>query len=175
VLPGICNEDTELCQVGCDGCVIDDICFMDGHINEFNDCEFCDVAFSDDRWSWLPDGTDCNDSIFCTVQDQCTGGVCNGDGRDCEDDDLFCTGDEACDENNYYDCRSSGDPCDPAIETCNENADTCDPIGDDDDTDDDDTDDDDFRGDDDDDDVTEPEEEPKDESLRLFGTGCCGV
>ena len=33
----------------------------------------------------LADGTSCNDNKFCTVADQCVGGVCQGIGRDCSE------------------------------------------------------------------------------------------
>jgi len=43
-----------------------------------------------------PDGTTCNDGLFCTNPDVCTAGVCGGTSRVCSDS-LYCTID-SCDE-----------------------------------------------------------------------------
>jgi len=42
------------------------------------------------------DGETCDDSLYCSVQDSCHAGVCQGEDRDCEDGDI-CTLDD-CDE-----------------------------------------------------------------------------
>lgn len=49
-----------------------------------------------------PNGTTCNDDLFCTVNDVCTGGVCSGDAKD---------------------CSSSSDQCNTGV--CDEDADSC--------------------------------------------------
>jgi Cohesin domain len=56
----------------------------------------CDslTGFCDDPVAM--DGTACDDSMFCTTADMCTGGVCGGGPRDCDDLDS-CTAD-SCDE-----------------------------------------------------------------------------
>ena len=140
----------------CD-CVIDDVCYNDGDLNPANNCEICDPAATAIAWS-SNEGETCDDGLWCTENDQCTAGACDGAPRDC-DDGAFCTGVESCNDGTDA-CDSSGDPCD-ADESCNEDTDACDASGDDDDddsADDDDAADDDDSGDDDDD----------------SGGGCCG-
>jgi hypothetical protein len=97
----------------------------------------------------------CDDGLFCTEQDVCSGGTCSGSARDCTDGNV-CT-DDACNElsdaceplNNTTGCddgvfcngadtcsagvcsQHPGDPCDGAdgdgncAETCDEGADNC--------------------------------------------------
>ena len=61
----------------------------------------------------LPDGTPCNDGLFCTLTDECDAGRCLGTGETCPDDDNECTDD--CDEttDTCYRCNATGssDPC----------------------------------------------------------------
>jgi len=49
-----------------------------------------------------PNGTTCDDTLYCTVNDQCTGGVCGGSARD---------------------CSAYTNQCNNGV--CNESADTC--------------------------------------------------
>ena len=67
---------------------------------------------------------DCDDLVACT-DDTCEIGVCVYTPNDvsCPDDGLFCNGAEYCDAVN--DCSSTGDPCEPPIDFCNEGNDTC--------------------------------------------------
>ena len=51
-------------------------------------------------------GTDCDDNLFCTVDDACLDGVCTGQPRDCNDDN-FCTTDR---------CDESSDKCSNALQ-----------------------------------------------------------
>ncbi|MCK5804521.1 MAG: hypothetical protein KAI66_16910, partial [Lentisphaeria bacterium] len=99
---------------------------------------------------------ECEDDLYCTVNERCEEGLCLSDTRDCEpagddcnagvcdeastscvrealpndtlctDDDLFCTGDEIC---RSGDCVSAGNPCEPA-DSCDENTDACGGCGD---------------------------------------------
>ncbi len=97
-----------------------------------------------------PDGTTCDDGIFCNEDDTCSSGTydehagtpCPDDGLwrngtescdeenqecttkdvpDCSDNGLFCDGTEFCDGESD-ECASSGDPCDIG-ETCDETED----------------------------------------------------
>jgi len=95
-------------------------------------------------------GIDCDDDLFCTVEENCDGtGYCGGgslltcdDGVGCTadscdeandtcgnipdntscDDGIFCNGAEFCDPVN--DCTSGAEPCLPG-ENCNETSDSC--------------------------------------------------
>ena len=128
----------ELCD-----CVIDDVCYNEGDTNPSNVCAICDPATSAVLWS-NNDGETCDDGLWCTINDVCASGVCEGPARDCNDGE-FCTGVETCNEDTAT-CDSPGDPCGVG-EVCNEGADACDSSNDDDvDDDDDDDDDDDEEG-----------------------------
>ncbi len=157
----------------CD-CVIDEECYDDGDTNPDNVCEVCDPGTSATTWT-DNDGESCDDGLWCTDVDTCSGGICEGTDRDCDDGD-FCTGAETCNEEND-ECDSAGDPCDED-EVCNEDTDSCDPAADDDDdttdddddaTDDDAADDDDDAVDDDDDEVPSGGDDDDDDD-----GGCCG-
>ncbi|MBN2052657.1 hypothetical protein JW756_04085 [Candidatus Woesearchaeota archaeon] len=71
-----------------------------------------------------PDGTTCNDGLFCTNPDVCTDGICSGATRSC-DDSLYCTID-SCDELNDQ-CSYSPRSCSAfnisQIATCDYNPD----------------------------------------------------
>ena len=167
-----CNEDTDVCDNVAGSC--DDGVFCNGddncsagacsqHVGDPCDpqCQSCnettdacdDVAGS------------CDDGIFCNGDDTCSGGSCSQHAGDPCDNGLFCDGTEACDETNDICESSTGDPCDPITEECNEDTDACDPIGDDDDDDDDTTDDDDDTTDDDDDDTGDDDDDADDDDI----------
>jgi len=55
-----------------------------------------------------PDGTSCNDGLFCTNPDTCTTGVCGGPARSC-DDGKACTSDS---------CNENTDKCDNIWPAC---------------------------------------------------------
>jgi hypothetical protein len=67
-----------------------------------------------------PDGTSCDDGLWCTVNDVCSSGVCGGGARNC-DDGLWCTISDRCDEENDR-CVSDARDCSayniPGIATC---------------------------------------------------------
>jgi len=69
-----------------------------------------------------PNGTVCDDGLFCTVSDVCTSGACGGEARDCTGNDLSEVG--QCDyspDNNTF----TWDYADGFISVCDENADQC--------------------------------------------------
>jgi hypothetical protein len=72
-----------------------------------------------------PDGTSCNDGLWCTDNDVCTDGSCGGSERDCSDN-LYCTINETCDEVNDK-CTSQPRDCSGyniiGIATCDNNPD----------------------------------------------------
>jgi hypothetical protein len=98
----------------------------------------------------LPNGTACNDGLFCTSADACSAGACVGSGDPCTgggqcadtcdegldtcnipngtpcDDGLFCTTVDTCTGGI---CSGTGDPCaggQQCADTCDEGLDTCD-------------------------------------------------
>ncbi len=79
---GVCVGPARDCSGVADAC-------HDGVCVEGNDA--CEAR---DR----PEGAGCDDGLWCTVNDACSGGSCLGTDRDCDDDDL-CTAD-SCDETN---------------------------------------------------------------------------
>ncbi len=96
-----CNEQTTSCEhsLNLSYCLIGGQCIMDGISNPQNDCQFCDAQTDQYAWSDKQNGTQCNDKLYCTVNDICDGmGACGGSPRDChENPDLKCTTD-SCDE-----------------------------------------------------------------------------
>jgi len=76
-------------------------CFEDSDCSHLNDVcvvGVCNQGICEE--STLPDGTNCDDGLFCTVNDQCLEGICSGEPRNCSDNDL------------------------PVIETCTNNLDS---------------------------------------------------
>jgi hypothetical protein len=64
----------------------------------------------------------CDDGLFCTENDACSGGQCSGTARDCDDEDV-CT-DDACNEGtDTCDTLNNTAPCDDGV-FCN-GADSC--------------------------------------------------
>lgn len=65
-----------------------------------------------------PDGTPCNDSDLCTVDDRCRAGLCTGEVLDCEDG-FSCTDDRCrdgmCEHLPRHERCTSGDSCGGAI------------------------------------------------------------
>jgi len=133
---GSCNENQDRC-VGtnldagtlCDDglyCTVDDACDGLGNCKgDDRDCsaqsDVCNqgVCNEDDdacAKQALADGTDCNDGLYCTENDQCTSGACAGTTRDCS---------EEADQCNNGVCREGQDRCrpepKPAGEPCNDN------------------------------------------------------
>ena len=135
----------------CTGCIIDGSCYSDGQTNPANVCQICLKARSAALWS-ENDGAHCEDGLWCTVNDTCSGAVCGGEPKNCDDGEVCTTDscDEAakrcdhspnsakCDDGLYCDGADScsggtcsvhaGDPC-PAATSCDEYTKQCDPFG----------------------------------------------
>ncbi len=109
---GVCGGAARVCDDG------DDVCTADSCDDVADTCVFTPQN----------EGAACDDGLYCTNPDQCTGGVCGGPARVC-DDGVACTvdfcneGDGACDSNP----AAVGTPCeDGAFCTV---GDTCDAAG----------------------------------------------
>lgn len=111
----ICNEQVQscdplpLCDGGlecavasnCTGCLIDGECVAAASPNPSNFCQVCAPDQNANGWT-NADGAPCDDGTFCTVDDTCQAGRCDGNEREC-DDNVACNG----------------------VGTCNEEADAC--------------------------------------------------
>jgi hypothetical protein len=105
----------------CPGCSIDGNCIAANEANPQNPCQICDPARDARAWS-AQDGVTCDDGLYCTTNDVCTGGVCKGMPRQCEDG-IACNGVSTCDE-------AAGKCTDPvnqcgANSVCDTKTDTC--------------------------------------------------
>jgi hypothetical protein len=118
---GFCNVDTGTCASTCAGCLVGGVCFANGNGPAGNPCLVCDTARSGTAFSPTA-GTTCDDGLFCTVEDTCTGGVCTGTARRCEDG-IACNGISECDEGNDR-CSSGQSPC-SANTRCNTSTGVC--------------------------------------------------
>ncbi|MGB2986799.1 MAG: hypothetical protein WBE26_13080 [Phycisphaerae bacterium] len=159
-----CQDNLEPNGTDCDdedACNIDEAC-QDGSCTGGGpqDCseagDQCNTASCDplgdegncDTWTPVLDGTECDDELYCNVNEACWSGICSGgedrncddsvgctddscnEGTDscdnvandtlCPDDDLFCNGNEYCHPEN--DCDHTGNPCGGP---CDEEFDRC--------------------------------------------------
>lgn len=75
-------------------------CTSDNDCNDNNECtaDICDATTKQCVFTPVYDRTLCDDGLFCTISDVCTGGVCGGIARDCSDG-FACTVD-SCNELN---------------------------------------------------------------------------
>ena len=126
----------------CD-CAVMGVCYDDGTINPENGCQVCNATLSPEAWT-------------------------NNDGAPCQDDGLFCNGEDVCVDGS---CVHSGDPC-PEGAMCDETSRSCEPASDDDDDDDDNNED---TGDDDDNKQPEESEEDAHRNSEVEQGRCCGA
>jgi len=123
-------DDSEECDDGntMDGDCCSANCQFEPADSPCPDGEFCNGEETCDGAGTCQGGTpvDCSDGVDCTV-DSCDemDDLCVHTSNDnlCEDDGLFCSGQEICDLTDG--CLSTGDPC-PSETTCNEDTNTCD-------------------------------------------------
>lgn len=161
---GICNEATDACDgppvadgTACDDnqfCTINDSCVAGTCTGGgARDCsavaglcqsDSCDDTLNQCVATSAPDGTACDDGLFCTVGEICMGGMCSGTQRNCDvaadacnagtcveamdacvptplsdgtncPDNLYCTVNEVC----------QAGSCNSAPRTCNSQTDQC--------------------------------------------------
>jgi len=95
-------------------CTIDADCIDDGNVCTDEVCDPGDPG-ADGAGCTHPDNTAaCDDGLFCTSGDLCSGGICSGAALDCNDGNP-CTGD-ACDEGgNACVHNDNTDPCDDGL------------------------------------------------------------
>jgi hypothetical protein len=126
-------------------------CLTISDCNDANECtdDICINSGTPEAYcSNTPKSGTCNDGLFCTLNDACTNGTCNGEANDCSDgvtctvdncdevnnkcthtpqdslcdNGLYCDGAETC--NAVSGCSKTGNPC-PDGTTCNEATNTC--------------------------------------------------
>jgi hypothetical protein len=117
----LCDVTIDACVLTCTGCAIAGLCYGADQLNPANSCQVCDPTVDDDAWTDL-DAEPCDDGLFCTIQDACNAGVCEGGPRAC-DDGVSCNGAETCDEDADA-CEPGIGPCGPG-ELCDVTEDAC--------------------------------------------------
>ncbi|HYC55804.1 MAG TPA: hypothetical protein VEL28_12795, partial [Candidatus Binatia bacterium] len=161
-----CNEAADTCTninntAACnDGffCTVGDVCSAGACAGTARDCADSNVCTNDscneagNFCAHANNSIVCNDGLYCTVDDVCSGGVCTGPPRNCSDgnlctddvcseaadvctnpnnaapcnDGLFCTDTDTCSGGA---CLGTGDACDDGNvctdDACNEGADSC--------------------------------------------------
>jgi len=107
----LCTDDFCSVGLGCINPANSDPC------NDDNDCttgDICSYVGDDDRIPLCagtnePDGTSCNDGIFCNGDDTCLGGICEHSGDPCVPSTPLCI--EETDECVEFECADNED-CD---------------------------------------------------------------
>ena len=117
----VCDLATDACVATCTGCVIGGSCYGAGQSNPANPCQVCDVSTNASGWT-DNDGTRCDDGLYCTAADVCSGGACGGVPRDCSDA-VACDGTETCDESTGR-CLVGVPTC-TGTEICHTASDSC--------------------------------------------------
>jgi hypothetical protein len=115
-----CTEDAGACSPtsdagtgpNCFGCVIQGECVAVDAVEPENQCQICDPDRDPLGWS-NNDGVACDDGLFCTVDDACRAGACEGTARICEDG-------VAC--NDVSTCIEDSESCSPPVSQCGNNA-----------------------------------------------------
>ena len=105
-----------------EGCVVDGTCYSVGERNPNNPCATCDPDSDSSGWTNVAEGEACDDGMYCTVDDRCSAGNCEGVQRAC-DDGIACNGAEVCDETQAQ-CAGARSIC-GEDETCNVENDEC--------------------------------------------------
>lgn len=104
----LCADAGASCDPICPGCRIGGECVGLRAENPDTICEICDPGRNALGWS-NNDGVECNDELFCTTEDTCSGGRCEGAPLECEDG-VACNGISTCIE--------GSDSCSPSVNQC---------------------------------------------------------
>src|SRR5688572_4681425 len=123
---GLCSGDGEAdagaaCETTCPGCIIEGECVAPDALDPNTPCRFCHPDRNPRDWS-PRDGVACDDGLYCTVDDVCTAGVCDGSPRVCEDG-VACNGSSACNEMTRG-CSRDVNAC-PDDSLCDTQTDSC--------------------------------------------------
>lgn len=78
-------------------CFIDGACYADGATRPGNVCQQCATGTSTSAWDINTDSRPCPDNLFCTINETCSGGVCQTTALDCSSLDNECN-DGVCSE-----------------------------------------------------------------------------
>lgn len=115
-----CEETGSCAAEPCLGCLIEGVCVDAGATPEGNVCQVCDPER--DAAAWSSAAGECDDGLFCTVDDACSAGSCTGTARVC-DDSVECNGASTCDEAADQ-CTPGENQCDSG-ELCDVGTDAC--------------------------------------------------
>lgn len=125
--PCAVDPNAEGCNPECTGCLIDDVCQVNGAASPSNPCLVCDPAESASDWT-VDEGAECDDGAACTTDDACNAqGECTGQDVTCTNDEGACGATRSCDPSSGL-CVAAypgddvgctdGDPC-TASDHCN--------------------------------------------------------
>jgi hypothetical protein len=106
----MCDENNDECVTACTGCQIDSACYTNGQTNPQNGCQICNTSVSTTTWQ-ANDGASCDDGLFCTGADTCSGETCQGAGDPC-DFPFVCWedgGGRCCNPDDSTACNADGD------------------------------------------------------------------
>jgi len=101
-LAGICSTETSPDNSVCDDglfCTENDRCAQGLCLGSLRDCSaedddcnqgICDEVSGACVKDPLPNGSECNDGLYCTISEACADGECSGQERDCSAEDAEC-------------------------------------------------------------------------------------
>ena len=79
-------------------CLVDEICYNNNEFLDNKGCLLCKASAFQEGWTPADDGLPCDDGLYCTLDDLCASGSCEGTPRDCGGDQCnegWCLEDEA--------------------------------------------------------------------------------
>ena len=107
---GLCTHDLD---VGF--CLIDQACVSAGQLASGEQCRACDPDSNVADWTPVFEGVQCDDGLFCTVEDTCSAGDCVGEPMTCEQTCHDGACDETEDQCKFYPLSDTacddGNPC----------------------------------------------------------------
>ena len=86
---GLCEAGLCLFTIVEEYCLVGGGCYAPMDAQPGNPCGGCAPSVSPTEWSALNQGAPCDDSLYCTVDDQCNDGVCTGGPRDCGEQECI--------------------------------------------------------------------------------------
>ncbi len=104
----LCADGGAACESTCPGCLIGAECVAADTVNPSSSCQICDPTRNARAWS-NNDTATCEDGLFCTTEDACVDGRCEGTPLECEDG-VACNGTSTCNEE-LDACSPGGNQC----------------------------------------------------------------